>query len=291
MSGSGLERKLTMIFAADVTGYSRLMNEDEEATLGTLTDYRQTMGAFIERHHGRIVGAAGDSVLAEFASVVEAVRCAVEVQQELKAKNEALPANRRMEFRIGINLGDVIVKDGDLFGDGVNIAARLQDLAAPGGICISGPVFEQVRNKLTIGFDYLGNRSVKHIAAEVAVYRVSLGLGAAAAAPLPEPGDRARSPRVSRPRRPARRRSLSRRPVPRPTMPSPDAPCSARDPDHRLSVCHQHGDERQPLVVALAHAWTVARPRVEGRLDLSPAWAARDVAQCSPRGSPRQETR
>src|SRR5712692_9763627 len=137
-----LERKLAAIFSADVKGYSRLMGEDEEATIRTLTAYREIMTTLIQQQRGRVVDSPGDNLLAEFASVVDAVRCAVEIQQALKAKNADLPDQRKMEFRIGINLGDVVVEGERLYGDGVNIAARLEGLAEPGGICISGTVYE-----------------------------------------------------------------------------------------------------------------------------------------------------
>src|SRR5215467_9320006 len=135
-----IARKLAAILNADVKGFSRLMGEDEEATLHVLTAYRETIDTLIQQHHGRIVGTAGDSVLAEFASVIDAVRCAVEIQQQLRTKNAELPAQRRMEFRIGINLGDVMVEGEQIYGDGVNVAARLQSLADAGGIFISGTV-------------------------------------------------------------------------------------------------------------------------------------------------------
>ena len=132
-----MERKLAAILCADVYGYSRLMGEDEEATLRTLTSHRKLIDSQIEQHHGRFVNSAGDSVLAEFASVVEAVNCAVDIQTGLKAENESIPPERRMEFRIGVNLGDVMVEGEQIYGDGVNVAARLESLAEPGGICIS----------------------------------------------------------------------------------------------------------------------------------------------------------
>ena len=132
-------RKLAAILSADVAGYSRLMGEDEAATLATLTAYRQVFAQVTARHQGRVVDTAGDSVLAIFDSVVEAVQCATEIQRTLQARNETLPAARRMVFRVGVNLGDVIEQaDGSIYGDGVNIAARLQALAEPGGICLSG---------------------------------------------------------------------------------------------------------------------------------------------------------
>src|SRR5437867_7077429 len=170
----GIERKLTAILSADVKGYSRLMDEDEEATLRTLTAYREVTDSLIHQHRGRIVGTAGDSVLAEFASVVDAVRCAVEIQQQLKVRNADLPEHRHMKFRIGINLGDVMVDGEQIYGDGVNIAARLQALAEAGGICISGTIYDQVKNKLALRYEGLGEQEVKNIAEPVRVWRVEL---------------------------------------------------------------------------------------------------------------------
>ncbi len=167
-----MERKLTAILCADVYGYSRLMGEDEEATLRTLSAYRKITDALIERHHGRFVNSAGDSVLAEFASVVEAVSCAVAIQTALKAENARLPLERRMEFRIGVNLGDVMVEGEQIYGDGVNVAARLESLADPGGICISGMVHDQVRDKLALAYEDRGDQVVKNIARPVRVWRV-----------------------------------------------------------------------------------------------------------------------
>src|SRR2546426_1911230 len=178
----GIERKLTAILSADVKGYSRLMDEDEEATLHILTAYREVTDFLIHQHRGRIVGTAGDSVLAEFASVVDAVRCAVEIQQQLKARNADLPAHRRMEFRIGINLGDVMVEGEQIYGDGVNVAARLQGLADAGGISISGTSYDQVENKLALTYEYLGEQAVKNIAKPVRMYRVLIESELAAAA-------------------------------------------------------------------------------------------------------------
>jgi TolB-like protein/class 3 adenylate cyclase/Tfp pilus assembly protein PilF len=168
------KRKLAAVLSADVKGFSRLMEADEEGTLRTLKSYRATIDALIARHDGRIVGTAGDSVLAEFASPVEAVRCAVETQEELARRNADLPREHRLEFRIGINLGDVIVDGGDLYGDGVNIAARLQALADPGGILISGGIYDQIKTKLPFGYDFLGEQKVKNIVEPVRVYRVRL---------------------------------------------------------------------------------------------------------------------
>src|SRR5712664_1766676 len=176
---AGVERKLTAILCADVYGYSRLMGGDEEATLVTLTAHRKIIDSLIEQHHGRFVNSAGDSVLAEFASVVEAVNCAVDIQTALKAENARLPPERRMEFRIGVNLGDVMVEGDQIYGDGVNVAARLESLAEPGGICISGSVHEQLGNKLALSYEDLGEQAVKNIAKPVRVLRLMLEGGAA----------------------------------------------------------------------------------------------------------------
>src|SRR5512137_998519 len=174
MSAEKFKRKLTAILSADVKGYSRLMGTDEEATLRTLQEYKEVMASSIQHHRGRVVGTAGDSLLAEFASVVDAVQCAVEIQQVLKAKNALLPETRRMEFRIGINLGDVIEEGETIYGDGVNIAARLEGLADPGGICISESAYHQIENKLPLRYDYLGEHEVKNIARPVRVYRARI---------------------------------------------------------------------------------------------------------------------
>jgi adenylate cyclase len=187
MTAEKFKRKLTAILSADVKGYSRLMGADEEATVRTLQEYKEVMASSIEHHRGRIVGTAGDSVLAEFASVVDAVQCAVEIQQVLRAKNALLPENCRMEFRIGINLGDVIEEGDTIYGDGVNIAARLESLAEPGGICISGSAYEQIENKLPLRYDYLGEHEVKNIVKPVRVYRARIE---AEAAPSRARGDR-----------------------------------------------------------------------------------------------------
>ena len=172
MTTERVRRKLSAILRADVKGYSRLMREDEVATVDTLRAYRKAMSALIQKHRGRVVDTPGDNVLAEFGSVVDAVQCAVEVQQELKDRNTELPENRRMEFRIGVNLGDVIEEEERIYGDGVNVAARVEGLADAGGICISGTVFDHVRTKLSVGYEYLGEQTVKNIAEPVRVYRV-----------------------------------------------------------------------------------------------------------------------
>ncbi len=185
MTSENLKRKLAAILSADVKGYSRLMGEDEEWTLRTLNSHRELMDSLFQQHRGKVVGSAGDSVLAEFESVVDAVQCAVEIQQVLKAKNAMLPEARRMEFRIGINLGDVIEEGDSIYGDGVNIAARLESLAEPGGICISGSAFEQIENKLPLKYEYLGDHQVKNISKPIRVYKAHIEQEGASA-PAPE---------------------------------------------------------------------------------------------------------
>ena len=172
MSAEKHKRKLAAILSADAAGYSRLMGEDEARTLDTLKAHLQVMGSRVESHRGRVVAIHGDSLLAEFESVVDAVQCAMEIQKEIKARNEELPEGSRMPFRIGINLGDVIEEDGNLYGDGVNVASRLEGLADPGGICISRSVHDHVKNKLKIGYQSMGAHSVKNIAEPVRVYRI-----------------------------------------------------------------------------------------------------------------------
>jgi len=169
-----MERKLTAIFSADVQGYSRLMGEDEEATIRTLTAYRAVMTSLIQQHHGRVVDSPGDNLLAEFASAVDAVQGAVAIQRELKTRNAELPASRQMHYRIGINVGDVVVEGERIYGDGVNIAARLESLAVGGGICISGTVYDQVKNKLALYYEYRGEQMVKNITDSVRMYTVEL---------------------------------------------------------------------------------------------------------------------
>lgn len=186
------QRKLTTILSADVQGYSRLMQRDEEGTLAALKQAREAMARLIESRSGRVVNTWGDGLIAEFASVVEAVRAAIDIQNDLAAQNASRPEDRRMLFRIGINLGDVIVDGDDLLGDGVNIAARLQAEAPAGGIVISRTVYDQVRGKMTVGFDFLGNLSVKNIAEGVPSYAVRIGeRGEAIAAPVARREERA----------------------------------------------------------------------------------------------------
>jgi adenylate cyclase len=191
MSEPRVERRLAAILAADVAGYSRLMGADEEGTLAALRAVRRELGdPKIAEHRGRIVKTTGDGLLVEFASVVDAVRCAVEVQREMIVRNAAIPAQRRIEFRMGVNVGDIIIEDGDIFGDGVNIAARLEALAEPGGICLSAAAHEQVRDRLDIAFDDLGEQQVKNITRPVRVFRIPITLT------LPTPS--ARAPSLSR---------------------------------------------------------------------------------------------
>jgi adenylate cyclase len=179
-----VDRRLSAILSADVVGYARLMEGDERETVRTLTRYRKLIGDLVRRRAGRVVDATGDSVLAEFGSVVEATECAVEIQQALREENVALPPHRRMHFRIGINLGDVLVEGERIYGDGVNIAARLEEQAVPGGICLSGSAFDQVEAKLSLPIDFLGEQGLKNIARPVRVYRVRLEPGG----PGPAPG-------------------------------------------------------------------------------------------------------
>jgi class 3 adenylate cyclase len=169
-----MKRKIAAIFAADIAGYSRLVAEDEEETLRRLASYRQVTDDFIARYGGRIFNTAGDAVMAEFPSAVEAVRCAIDIQESLRTRNMAYPPSRQMSFRIGITIGDVVERDGDLLGDGVNIAARLEGLAEVGGICVSRAVHEQVANKLSVQFADIGAQEVKNIPTPVHAYMVAM---------------------------------------------------------------------------------------------------------------------
>jgi adenylate cyclase len=179
-----LERRLAAIMAADVAGYSRLMEADEEGTLERLKQHgREMVDPKIAEHRGRIVKTTGDGLLAEFVSVVDAVRCAVELQRGMAARNAAVPATQRIEFRIGINLGDIIIDQGDIFGDGVNLAARLEALAEPGGICVSGIVRDEVRDKVDFAFEDIGDKHVKNIARLVHAHRIRIEPKAGAAQP------------------------------------------------------------------------------------------------------------
>jgi len=172
MDSDEFRRKITAIMSADVVGYSKLMGDNEAATVRTLEAYKNVMATLIGQHHGRVIDSTGDNMLSEFASVVDAVQCAVAIQKELKTRNTELPDNRAMQFRIGINLGDVIQEGDRIYGDGVNIAARLEALADPGGICVSKTAFDHIETKLPLGYEFLGEKEVKNIAKPVGAYRV-----------------------------------------------------------------------------------------------------------------------
>ena len=161
MTQEGFKRKLAAILSADVKGYSRPMGDDEEATVRTITEYREVMTTLIQQHNGKVLDSPGDNLLAEFVSVVDAAQCAVAVQKEIKTRNDQLSEDRRMFFRIGINLRDIIQEEERTYGDGVNIAARLEGLANPGGICISKTGFDQIESKLPYGYEFLGDQPVK----------------------------------------------------------------------------------------------------------------------------------
>jgi adenylate cyclase len=171
MATEDFKRKLTAILSADVKGYSRLMGEDDQATVRTIKVYREVITEIVQKHRGRVVDSPGDNILAEFASVIDAVTSAVEIQDELRIRNAELPEDRKMEFRVGVNLGDVIHEEERIYGDGVNVAARVESLADPGGICVSGTVFDQIESKLPLGYEYLGEQSVKNISKPVRIYK------------------------------------------------------------------------------------------------------------------------
>ena len=172
MCAEGFKRKITAIMSSDVVGYSKLMGDDEAATVKTLEAYQSVMSTLIDQHRGRVIDSPGDNMLSEFASVVDAVQCAVAIQKELNSRNAELPENRKMRFRIGINLGDVIQEEDRIYGDGVNIAARLESLADPGGICVSKTAFDHIETKLPLGYEFLGEQEVKNITKPVGAYRV-----------------------------------------------------------------------------------------------------------------------
>ncbi|KRQ17311.1 adenylate/guanylate cyclase domain-containing protein [Bradyrhizobium manausense] len=207
MPDDKVKRRLTTVLCADVYGYSRLMEADEAGTLEALRRSRAAIARLVERHDGRIVNTWGDAVIAEFASVVEAVQSAIEIQQEISDQESVAPQASAMRFRIGINLGDVMVDGTNIYGDGVNIASRLQELADPGGVVISSSVYDQVHNKLSVGFDCLGQRPMKNIA-PLTSYRLTLGGQAAAQAGIPMPENRtpsqsARAPGIDDRREPS----------------------------------------------------------------------------------------
>ncbi len=170
-----LERRLATILSADVAGYSRMMGENEEATVQAFRGHRAVFDALLKQHHGRIFNTAGDAILAEFPSAVEAVRCATEIQSALQTRNEHLSPGQKMLFRMGINVGDVVVQEGDLLGDGVNVAARIQTVAQPGGICISGSVYDQIQNKLSLQFRPMGNQNFKNIGQPIRTFTITHG--------------------------------------------------------------------------------------------------------------------
>src|ERR1700727_2325887 len=182
MAEQRVERRLAAILAGDVAGYSRLMGSDEEGTLARLNAHRRDfLEPKIVEHRGRVVKRTGDGILIEFASAVDAARCAVEMQRGMAERNAAVPADGRIELRIGIHVGDIIIEEGDIFGDGVNIAARLEGIADPGGICISDDTFRQVRGKIDVAFEDAGDQQLKNIEQPVKVYRIQLGETAAKA--------------------------------------------------------------------------------------------------------------
>jgi len=170
----GMQRQLKAILSADVKDYSRLMAEDEMWTIHTLNACRDLIASHVRNHLGRVVDSPGDNLLAEFGSVINAVQCAVEIQKDLDVKNADLPGQRKMEFRIGINLGDVVLEKGRIYGDGVNIAARIERLAQPGGVCISGTVYDQIESRLPLSYEYLGEKSVKNISKPIRVYQIRI---------------------------------------------------------------------------------------------------------------------
>ena len=169
-----LQRQLKAILSADVKDYSRLMTEDELWTIKTINRFRGLISSHVQRYSGRVVDSPGDNILAEFGSVVNAVECAIAIQEDLGVRNNLLPENRRMEFRIGVNLGDVVIERGRIYGDGVNIAARIENLSDPGGISISGTVYDQIENRLSLEYEFIGERLVKNIRKPVRVYRIIL---------------------------------------------------------------------------------------------------------------------
>ncbi len=207
MNGNRVERRLAAVLAADVAGYSRLMGLDEVGTARTLREHRAVSDALVAKHAGRIVKTTGDGVLLEFPSVVDAVECAVAVQAVMAERNDGVPQDRRMLYRIGINLGDILIEGEDILGDGVNVAARLEGIAEPGGICISSSAYEQVRGKVAVEFADLGEQRLKNIDRPVRVYaakpKVFLGMVAPLLGPQPEPSTATPAPRQAFHRRAA----------------------------------------------------------------------------------------
>lgn len=177
MSDNGIQRELRAILSADVRGYSKLMGDDDEHTINIITEYGQIITEIIETHNGRVVDAPGDNILAEFSAALNAVKSAIEIQQRLKLENKKLPGKRQMDFRIGINLGDIVRKEDRIYGDGVNIASRIESLADPGGICISRGIFDQVKRKILQGFEYHGSHTFKNMPEPIQIYRILLSPG------------------------------------------------------------------------------------------------------------------
>ena len=177
MTEEGIKRKLAAILSADVEGYSRLMDQNEELTIRTLTSYRSAISDLVQEYRGRVVDTPGDNILAEFGSVVDAVKSAVKIQKELAERNAELPMEQRMQFRIGVNLGDVVEEESRIYGDGINIAARVESMAEAGGICISDRAYDHVENKLALKYGYLGDHQVKNIRRPIGIYKVLLTEG------------------------------------------------------------------------------------------------------------------
>jgi class 3 adenylate cyclase len=200
--GEPFERRLATILMADIVGYSRMMEANEERTLRVFRGHREIFDAMLVQHRGRMFNTAGDAVLAEFPSAVDAVRCATEIQSALRTRNDHLAPDERMQFRIGVNLGDVIVQGTDLLGDGVNVAARIQTAAEPGGVCVSGSVYDQIRNKLSLEFHSMGERTFKNITQPVRVFSIGEDAGEAAQAPGTQasPSTRLAAPAAARSR-------------------------------------------------------------------------------------------
>src|SRR6201993_4461864 len=184
MEAPPVERRLAAILAADVEGYRRLMHGDEEATMATLSARRAVVDELIGRHRGRIANTAGDSILAEFASVLDAVRCAIKIQEALEQANDPQPETPRMRFRIGVNVGDIMVKDGDIFGDGVNVAARLEGLVRGGEICVSRGVYDHLHHRGGMPFQALGEQLVKNIAHPIRAFRLRIAADSTSEAPV-----------------------------------------------------------------------------------------------------------
>ncbi len=206
MADDRVQRRLTAILAADVAGYSRLIGEDEEGTLARLKLHRRELiDAKIAEHSGRIVKTSGDGMLIEFPSIVDGVRCALAVQRDMAERNASVPQDKRIEFRIGMHVGDIVIEDDDIFGDGVNIAARLEGIADPGAVCISDDAYRQVRDKLDVAFEDMGERQLKNIARPVRVYGVRFG-----GAPVAAAGEFSSAPRQAIDRRAAVRQHVGR---------------------------------------------------------------------------------